>query len=124
MPSLVTEFLRHEDALFVLERIADAGCCALVGVSNSGKSSLMRALASLDVRRQLHGDQAQVGEAVFVYVDFNLMLEATEQGFYELILRSLLDELRCLDHRNLPEGEVVDRLSNAYKMLVAPPSHF
>ncbi len=120
----MTEFLRHEDALFVLERIADAGCCALVGVSNSGKSSLMRALASLDVRRQLHGDQAQVSGAVFVYVDFNLMLEATEQGFYELILRSLLDELRRLDHRNLPEGEVVDRLSNAYKMLVAPPSHF
>ena len=123
MPSAVTQLLRHEDALFVLERIADAGCCALVGVSNSGKSSLMRALASRDVRRRLCGGQTQVDEAVFVYVDFNLMLETTEQGFYELILRSLLDELRRLDDGNL-DGQVVDRLSNAYKMLVAPPSHF
>ena len=122
-----TQLLRHEDALYILERIADADCCALVGVSNSGKSSLMRALASQDVRCQLHSDQTQVGEAVFVYVDFNLMLEATEQGFYELILRSLLDELRRLDHQDLPKGagaKVVEQLSSAYKMLVAPPSHF
>jgi len=122
-----TQLLRHEDALYILERIADADCCALVGVSNSGKSSLMRALASRDVRCQLHSDQTQVGEAVFVYVDFNLMLEATEQGFYELILRSLLDELRRLDHQDLPKGagaKVVEQLSSAYKMLVAPPSHF
>jgi len=122
-----TQLIRLEDALYILERIADADCCALVGVSNSGKSSLMRALASQDVRCQLHSDQAQVGEAVFVYVDFNLMLEATEQGFYELILRSLLDELRRLGHQDLPKeagAQVVEQLSSAYTMLVAPPSHF
>ncbi len=87
----------------------------------------MRALASQDVRRQLRSDQVQVDEAVFVYVDFNLMLETTEQGFYELILRSLLDELRRLDHQDSPRNttaQVVEQLSSAYKMLVAPPSHF
>ncbi|MBN1135610.1 MAG: winged helix-turn-helix domain-containing protein [Anaerolineae bacterium] len=123
---MLTQLLRHQDALYVLERIADADCCALVGVSNSGKSSLMRAIGSRDVRRQLYGDQAHVGEAVFVYVDFNLMLETTEQGFYELILRSLLDELRRLD-QDLPNGtgaQVVEQLSSVYKMLVAPPSRF
>ena len=125
--SVLTRLLRHEDALYVLERIADADCCALVGVSNSGKSSLMRALASRDVRRELRSDQAQADDMVFVYVDFNLMLETTEQGFYELILRSLLDELRRMDHQDFPMGtgtQVVERLSSAYKMLVAPPSHF
>jgi len=125
--NVLPQLLRREDALYVLERIADADCCALVGVSNSGKSSLMRALASRDVRRQLGGGQPQGDGAVFVYVDFNLMLEATEQGFYELILRSLLDELRRLDHKGLPKGtdtQVVEQLSSAYKMLVAPPSHF
>jgi len=123
---MLTRLLRHEDALYVLERIADADCCALVGVSNSGKSSLMRALASRDARRQLRSNQAQADETVFVYVDFNLMLETTEQGFYELILRSLLDELRRLDDKSLSKGgaEVVQQLSNSYKMLVAPPSHF
>jgi len=125
--NVVPQLLRHKDALYVLERIADADCCALVGVSNSGKSSLMRALASRDVRHQLCSDQPQTDGAVFVYVDFNLMLEATEQGFYELILRSLLDELRHLDHKELSKEagtQVVEQLSGAYKILVAPPSHF
>jgi len=125
MVSELTPLVRQEDALYVLERIADADCCALVGVSNSGKSSLMRTLASWDARHQLRSDQAN--EAVFVYIDFNLMLETTEQGFYELILRSLLDELRRLDGKGLPQdaaAEVVERLSNAYQMLIAPPSHF
>jgi hypothetical protein len=121
------QVLRHEDARYVLERIADADCCALVGVSNSGKSSLMRALASRDVRRQLCNGQALTDESVFVYVDFNLMLGTTEQGFYELILRSLLDELRRLDGTDLPKAaaaKVVEQLSICYKLLVAPPSHF
>lgn len=122
MSSPVMQLLRREDALYLLDRISDAGCCALVGVSNSGKSTLMRAIASRDVRRRLNGDQ--VGDAVFVYIDFNLMLEATEQGFYELVLRSLLDELRRLDHRNPSQNQIVERLADAYKSLVAPSSHF
>jgi hypothetical protein len=38
-----------------------------------------------------------------------------------------LDELRRLDHKDSPKGtaaQVVEQLSSAYKMLVAPPSHF
>jgi hypothetical protein len=86
----------------------------------------MRDIASLEVRRQLGGgtppllDDAQTGGAVFVYVDFNLMLGATEQGFYELILRSIVEELERLD----PGAFLLEKVSAAYKTLVAPPSPF
>jgi hypothetical protein len=47
-------------------------------------------------------------------------LEATEQGFYELILRCLVEELTILD----PEAGFMDRLRSSYQTLVAPPSAF
>lgn len=77
----------------------------------------MRALADRDVRHRLleHAD----GDA-YVYLDFNLMLESTEQGFYELVLRSLLEELEQL----YPGAPFLASLSNAYRTLVAPPSAF
>jgi hypothetical protein len=55
-----------------------------------------------------------------VYVDFNLMLEATEQGFYELILRCLAEELALID----PGADALPPLQQAYQTLVAPPSSF
>jgi hypothetical protein len=113
--------LRADDVRYVLDRIADAGCCALVGVSNSGKSSLMRVLASPEVRGRVRHDlERDALAAVCVYIDFNLMLEATEQGFYELILRSLTEALGPL----YPDAAFLAPLSAAYRTLVAPPSPF
>jgi hypothetical protein len=48
------------------------------------------------------------------------MLEATEQGFYELILRCLMEELARTD----PEADFLDQLHSAYETLVAPPTAF
>jgi hypothetical protein len=87
-------------------------------VSNTGKSYLLRALARANVRRALLGEP--VDGDIFVYVDFNLMLEATEQGFYELILRCLMEELTVQD----AEAQYMGRLQRAYKTLVEPPSAF
>ncbi|MEJ2208671.1 MAG: winged helix-turn-helix domain-containing protein [Anaerolineae bacterium] len=110
--------LRQDDGAYILQRIADGDCCALVGVSNTGKSYLLRTVAQPDVQR--HVSDLDVDNHVFAYVDFNLMLEATEQGFYELILRCLMEELQQRD----PEAAYVQRLQNAYQTLVAPPSAF
>jgi hypothetical protein len=109
--------LRHEDGAYVLERVIDGDCSAVVGLSNTGKSHLLRSLADRDVQRRYGDDLAS---HVFVYVDFNRMLEATEQGFYELILRCLVEELTILD----PEAGFMDRLRSSYQTLVAPPSAF
>jgi hypothetical protein len=101
-----------------MQRVVDGDCCAIVGVSNTGKSYLLRILADRQVRRRIL-DQA-TDDHVFVYVDFNLMLEASEQGFYELILRCLTEELAQIE----PGAEFLEQLSGAYDTLVAPPSTF
>ena len=110
--------LRQEDSAYVLQRVTDGDCSAVVGVSNTGKSYLLRTLAQQKVHQRLLGERA--GDYVFVYVDFNLMLEATEQGFYELILRCLHEELARQD----AQADFLERLQVAYETLVSPPSAF
>jgi hypothetical protein len=110
--------LRQDDGAYLLQRVTDGDCCALVGVSNTGKSYLLRAMAQPGGRRHL--SDLDTSSYVFVYVDFNLMLEATEQGFYELILRCLMEELQQQD----AGASFLERLENAYQTLVAPPTAF
>lgn len=115
---MLLDTLRCEDGTYVLQRVTDGDCGAIVGVSNTGKSYLLRTLASGKVRQRLLADR--VRGYVFVYVDFNLMLEATEQGFYELILRCLMEELTQLD----ATADFLEKLHQAYQTLVAPPTAF
>lgn len=115
---MLPKTLRREDALYVLQRVMDGDCSAVVGVSNTGKSYLLRILAQQAVRQRVLGERAN--HDIFVYMDFNLMLEATEQGFCELILRCLMEELTRQD----PSAEFLERLQRAYQTLVAPPSAF
>jgi hypothetical protein len=115
---MLPQTLRREDGTYVLTRIIDGDCSAVIGVSNTGKSYLLRTLANRQAQHELLGEE--ISDYVFVYVDFNLMLEATEQGFYELILRCLMEEL----NRQEPETEFLSRLQVAYETLIAPPSAF
>lgn len=115
---MLPDNLRESDSKHILQRVSDGDCSALVGVSNTGKSSLLRALARREVRQRLVNEPA--GSQTFVYIDFNLMLEATEQGFYELILRCLMEELAVVD----PAASYLERLQGAYNTLVAPPTAF
>jgi DNA-binding winged helix-turn-helix (wHTH) protein len=80
---------RQADLRFISDCIDGARCCALVGLSNVGKSDLMRAVPAARVRSAA----TRAKPALFVYIDFNLMLSVSEQGFYELILRSVLAAL-------------------------------
>jgi hypothetical protein len=110
--------LRQDDGAYILQRVVDGDCSALVGVSNTGKSYLLRTVAQPEVQRRMA--DLDVGDYVFAYVDFNLMLEATEQGFYELILRCLMEELQKRD----TGADFLERLQGAYQTLVEPPSAF
>jgi hypothetical protein len=115
---MLPDTLRQEDGTYILQRVADGDCCAVVGLSNTGKSYLLRILARQETRNRLLGEQ--VADHVFVYVDFNLMLEATEQGFYELVLRCLMEELTLLS----ADAPFLTQLQEAYQTLVDPPSSF
>jgi hypothetical protein len=103
---------------YIAERVMHGDCCAVVGLSNVGKSHLLRAWRQPDlVRRYLGADADQVG---FVYIDFNLMLEMSEQAFYELILRTVLALLQQVP----TEPPILDRVNAAYHGVVEPTNPF
>ena len=88
-----SSLIHHSDIQYVINCVDSAKCCAIVGLSNMGKSCLLRTLVSPEATAQLRDEVAD--RFLFVYIDFNLMLDVSEQGFYELILRSVLAELEC-----------------------------
>jgi len=109
---------RDADVAYIMECIEDGDCCSIVGLSNMGKSTLLRSLPLPAVKRKYLGDRT--ADYIFVYIDFNLMLELTEQGFYELILRSTLGKLRRLEIKQ----ELLDRVEASYRNLVEPANPF
>jgi len=114
-----TEILtRDEDIAFIMECIADVECCSIVGVSNMGKSVLLRSICRPEVQQKYLGSQAD--DYAFVYIDLNLMLEMTEQGLYELVLRNILAELAELE---VDQG-LLDRINELYSIVVNPTIQF
>lgn len=107
-------YLRRPDVHHVIHHLYNLNCVEVIGISNIGKSALLRLLAQTDVWTQELGEAGQ--EFLAVYVDCNRMLEMSGQGFYELVLRCLQESSPQL--ASLPE------LSAAYEMLVAPASEF
>jgi hypothetical protein len=110
--------IRDADVGYIMECVEDGDCCSIVGLSNTGKSTLLRSLPLPAVKGKHLGDRAN--DYIFVYIDFNLMLELTEQGFYELILRSTLAELKKLE---IEQG-LLDRVEASYRQLVEPANPF
>ena len=111
-------FARDEDIAYIMECIADVECCSIVGVSNMGKSVLLRSVCRPEVKQRHLGPRAD--DYAFIYIDFNLMLEMTEQGFYELVLRNILAELAKL---GVDRG-LLDRINEFYRSVVNPTNQF
>lgn len=82
--------VRADDLQYVVSCIRRGECCAVVGPSNTGKSILLKSLLTEEVRRAC----AYKGTVppLMVFID---CLDAgdTEQGFYELVLRRIVEEL-------------------------------
>ena len=83
----------------LLEDLAAGECVAVTGVSNTGKSSLMRALAG-EPAESLYRKRA--GRPItLIYVDCNRAVAISAQAFYEVVLRSLLERVGSQTTSNL-----------------------
>ncbi len=82
--------VRAEDLRYVINCVRQGQCCSVVGPSNTGKSLLLKSLPMEEVRRVCA--HQETGPPVAVFVD---CLEAgdSEQAFYELLLRRIVEEL-------------------------------
>jgi hypothetical protein len=111
---------RPADVIAVLERLAVGQPVAVIGLSNLGKSTLLRQMimpAVAQAYQRLTGRPAQ-----FVYVDCNRMLDMTAQGFYEAILRALLETLQA---QELAEDRVLrEQIETFYNKVVDSSSAF
>ena len=118
-PRLTSDMINREsDVSQVMECIVEADCCSVVGVSNIGKSTLMRALSVPEVHgRHLTG---RAEDYLFVYIDFNLTSQMSEQGFYEVILRDMLE---LLEDRPA-EGDLRAQIHQAYEKVISSDSPF
>jgi hypothetical protein len=109
---------RHADLARIFEAVRDMDPLSVVGVSNLGKSATLRALCDNQVQAQHLGSDAH--NYLFVYIDFNQMLEMSEHAFYELVLRASIDAIRG----QKVNGEVLRQLEAAYTSLIAPSNAF
>lgn len=122
--------LRQAEQAQLLSYIRRGLSCAIIGPSNIGKSSLLRALGSQENRLALSGMRPP---AVFMRVDC-LMAGNSPAGLYELVLSALLDaldegdaaldllrDLRCIHtelRRTLEEGPARSLLVEAIRLTI------
>ncbi|MCI0475900.1 MAG: ATP-binding protein [Anaerolineales bacterium] len=80
MSLLSTLIGRADDVEAIRERALSGACVSLVGVSNIGKTAVMRRLSET---------RAQRNRGAFVYVDCNTMPERTARAFFIAIWLAL-----------------------------------
>lgn len=107
-------YMRRLDVENILHRLYTMQCVEVIGMSNVGKSALLKLLVEEDVWIQELGEAGR--DFLPVYVDCNRMLGLTEQGFCELVLR-------CLQEASADLAASTE-LVQAYNTVVAPGSDF
>ena len=113
-----TTFTHLANLARLMACLAEGECCSVVALSNMGKSILLRQACSPAAQQRFLGKHA--GSLAFFYVDCNLMLTLSEQGFYEAALRSALAEVKRLGVAQA----LVERLQDLYHKVVEPSSPF
>lgn len=109
--------LREVERNYLLEQIAADRCVELTGLSNMGKSTLLRSLRSaqdLIARYASHTGRL----LVLVYIDCNAMLQLTDQALYELILRNLRETVTDF------KAELSAQLERSYRQITEPETQF
>jgi hypothetical protein len=113
---LFAPIYRQREAEQLLEALSGSNCASVIGLSNMGKSMVMRSLHRPEAAAWYRGETRR--EGVFVYLDCNGMLDLSVQGFYELVLRGMQEGLHELD------PELDQALRKYYQQIVEPDSAF
>jgi hypothetical protein len=108
--------IRENEARYIAKCIQSARSCSIIGLSNMGKSTLIRELCSPDARESLFKDKAD--DFLFVYVDCNLMASRSEQAFHEATLRNIISALK----RAGGSDGLLKSLNTLYQEVVQPGS--
>jgi hypothetical protein len=86
--------VRAQDLAYIVDTLRHNQCCAVVGPSNTGKSVLLKSLLEDEVRRACALEDGE--PPMMVFVDFLRPVDS-EPGFYELLLRCIVTELRRME---------------------------
>jgi DNA-binding winged helix-turn-helix (wHTH) protein len=110
---------RPDDVAALLDLLATGQPVAVVGLSNFGKSTLLRQLVKPEVAAAYHTLTGRQG--MFMYVDCNRMLSMSAQGLYEAILRVVIETLS-----DMPDDcrALCERLEGYYRKVVESQSAF
>ena len=87
---------RSQDVIAILDMLTKGQSVTVVGLSNFGKSTLLRQMMEPQVAAAYQGMTGR--PARFVFVDCNGMLEMSAQGLYEVILRAVLETIVGENH--------------------------
>ena len=93
MSLLFTLIGRDKDVETIRALALRGACVSLVGISNLGKTALMRRL----------GESRDTSRGTFVYVDCNTLPERTARAFFTALWRALADKLPTRTHHHITE---------------------
>ncbi len=100
---------RTADLAYIVQHATNGACCSLVGVSNLGKSALLRRLCD-----------SYTNAGSFVYIDCNRMPERTERAFLAETWRALGDVLAArLPDTTIRAHQLYDQMVDTTRTMTA-----
>lgn len=112
---------RSSDRAAILEALARGECVSLFGLSNTGKSPLLRTLPAAENLARYRALAGRPG--AFVYIDCNRVVELTAPGFFEVVVRSLLEVLEE-DAAAEPPAALMQHLREQHNRITTAGSAF
>ena len=112
--------IHNQETIFLLSAVRAAECASIMGLSNMGKSALLRELCAPAVHSAYLGDRS--ADWLFVYIDCNLMPERSEQALHEVILRNAIESLRRVGAQAHvgASDDLLARLDRLYEQVIQP----
>lgn len=101
----------------ILSDLAAGDSIAVTGLSNTGKSTLLRALSSPLASEQYRQKSDRDGH--LIYIDCNHAVALSSQAFYEVVLRGLLEQLT-----KKVDPELLSALQNYHEAITETSSAF